>query len=69
MMSVARSCDANHRATFWSRGRGEIVDDKIGSIAKFDRADDVYRLEANVPESNVYELGKASVAGFSGLGM
>ena len=69
LMSVARSCDANHRATFWSRGRGGIVDDKVGSIAKFDRADDAYRLEVNVPESNVYELGEASVEGFSGRGM
>ncbi len=66
-MSVARICDGGHRVAFCSHG-GDIVDNETGSVTKFDRVDDVYRLEVNMPESNACELGKVRVEAFSGRG-
>ena len=48
---------------------GEIIDVRTGNITKFDRVDDVYRLEVNLPDSKVYEADRRSEEGFSRRGM
>jgi len=67
-MSVAKICDTGHKVTFSSHG-GEIIDLKTGDITKFDRVDDVYRLEVNLPDTKIYEADRISEEGFSRRGM
>ena len=62
LMSVSKICDAGHRVTFWSTG-GEIVESESGKVTKFDRVDDVYQLEVELPSDEVYALDVAE--GFS----
>ena len=68
LMSVAKICDTGHKVTFSSHG-GEIIDLKTGDITKFDRVDDVYRLEVNLPDTKVYEADRTSEEGFRRRGM
>ena len=68
LMSVAKICDTGPKVTFTSHG-GEIVDLKTGDITKFDRVDDVYRLEVNLPDTKVYEADRTSEEGFRRRGM
>ena len=62
LMSVSKICDAGHRVTFTSTG-GEIMEMGTGKVTKFDRVDDVYRLEVELPEAEVY--GAKAAEGFS----
>ena len=45
------------------RGRGEIVERGTGKVTRFDRVDDVYRLEVELPSEEVY--GMEAAEGFS----
>ena len=62
LMSVSKICDAGHQVTFTSAG-GEIMEIGTGKVTRFDRVDDVYRLEVELPEATVYGGGWAE--GFS----
>ena len=54
LMSVSKICDA-----------GEIVDDRMGQVTRFNRVDDVYRLVVELPETDVYEDLREPTTGFS----
>ena len=68
LMSVARICDTGHKVVFTSDG-GEIIDIKSGQVTKFDRVDDVYRLEVTLPAVGIYGMDEGGAMDFPRRGM
>ena len=66
-MSVA-SCDTGHTVVFTSDG-GEIIDIKSGQVTKFDRVDDVYRLEVTIPTAGIYSIDDGGAMDFPWRGI
>jgi hypothetical protein len=53
LMSVARVCDAGHEVLFTAKG-GEIHHLESGQVTKFNRVDNVYRLQVGVVSPPVF---------------
>ncbi len=64
LMIVPKIRDIGHRATFWSTG-GDIVENGAGKVTKFDRVDDAYWLEVDLPNHDAYGQEHENVEGFS----